>query len=132
MRKAILMMLLGVMSSSAAAGWVEISRSDDADMTTYADPATHRKKGNRMKMWTLFDYKTAQVVSGDKPYLSQKAQKEYDCKEEQSRTLVLTSHSGNMGGGEVVYSNYNVNGNWEPVAPESIVEDMWKFACGKK
>jgi hypothetical protein len=44
MRRLILSVLLAVVSSSAAAEWVEVGRADT--ITAYADPATIRKAGN--------------------------------------------------------------------------------------
>jgi hypothetical protein len=39
--------------------------------------------------------------------------------------------SGNMGSGEAVFSNSDES-KWEPVAPDSLDQALWKFACGKK
>lgn len=54
MRKTILMLLLAVVSSSAEAGWIAVG--DGENMTTYADPTTIRKTGDRVKMWALLDF----------------------------------------------------------------------------
>lgn len=62
MRKAIVMLLLVVVSGSAGAAWVKIDGTDDE--TTYADPATIRKAGNMVKMWSRFDFKTVKVWLG--------------------------------------------------------------------
>lgn len=105
MHKATLMMLLAVMSSSAVAEWVPVVGNETVGATAYADPATIRKTGNKVKMWDLLDYKTAQGDAGMQ-YMSMKAQTEYDCKEEQSRPLYLSFHSENMGKGKVV-DTYN-------------------------
>ena len=129
MRKAIWMMLLAVVSSSAAAAWVEVG--GNAIATAYADPATIRKNGNRAKMWDLFDLKTARASREGRSYLSTKQQAEYDCKEEQWRMLYFSWHSGNMGIGETVFSYAEPN-NWGPIPPDSWVELLWKFACGKR
>lgn len=109
--------------------WEKISESSDG-ATVYYAPDTIRKNGDRVKMWYLYDYKNAQDPFSE-PYLSKKAQFEDDCKEEQIRLLAFSVHSGNMGAGEVVYSNSDPL-KWEPVWPSSIGETMWKFACGIK
>lgn len=57
MRKAIVMMLLAAVSSSAAAEWVELNR--DEISTDYFDPTTIRKAGDMVKVWSLTDHKTA-------------------------------------------------------------------------
>ena len=68
MRKAILVMLLaGACSSAAAEVWVVVGKNEK--FTAYADPATMRKEGSMVKMWNLFDYKTAQAGVAGKRYL---------------------------------------------------------------
>jgi hypothetical protein len=128
MRKAILMMLLSVVSSSALAGWVEVFR--DEAVTVYADSATIRTAGNRATMWVLYDYKSVQSSNSSKPYRSSRKQSEYDCKEQKSRILSLTAHSGNMAAVDTVFSLSKPE-EWEPVPPRSLAESMWKIACGK-
>ena len=127
MRKVILLVVLVIGSNSAFARWVEIG-SNDA-LISYANPATIRKSGSKVKMWSVFDYKTAQ--GSDRPYISAKALDEYDCKEEQTRTLSLSLHSENMGNGDVV-SVITDTSQWMPVSPDSIGEIHWKFACKKR
>jgi hypothetical protein len=130
MRKAILTMLLAVVSISAAAEWVTVG--SNSTTTTYADPATIRKVGNIVDMWTLLDFKTAlKDPEGGKSFLSMKMHSGYDCKEDRKRRLYFTWHSENMGGGDVVHIGDNP-GKWTPVPPESFDENLWKFACGKR
>lgn len=126
-------MLLAVMSNSAMAGWVNLGMSSsrsDKTFTNYADPATIRKTGNNVKMWDLLDFVSVQNEGANKPYMSLKAQSEYDCKKERHRLLFTALHSNNMGTGRVV-STFNGLGKWEPVASGSAVEVLWKFACRK-
>lgn len=127
--KALLLVPLVVMSGNAAAEWVSVSAGDKA--TIYADPATVRRNGNMVKMWTLVDYKQAQRLTDAKPFLSTKAQDEYDCKEEQRRLVYITDFSEHMGNGEVGVSTHG-DGEWTPVTPGSVTEVLWKLACGKK
>ncbi|MCR4303863.1 MAG: sel1 repeat family protein [Gallionella sp.] len=129
MRKAILVILLSVVSSSAAADWVKVSSTEDA--TFYANPATIRKVGNKVKMWGLIDLDTAQPNSNGKMYLSLMEQSEYDCKEEQVRSLAFTAYSEKMGGGKVVSVISRNDANWNPVPPGSNGVTIWKIACGK-
>ncbi len=127
MHKIILMMLLAVVSSSAMAEWVAIGTGDG--FILYANPDTIRKSGNKVKMWSLTDYNFVREVGSEK-FLSDKFQGEYDCKEEQARNLYSSWHSENMGKGNVV-STTNKPRDWFPVAPDSMSEVSWKFACGK-
>ncbi len=90
MHKAILMILLAVVSSSAMAEWVKVS--EDKLVTAYADPTTIRKLGDKVKMWALWDYSTAQE-DDSKPYMSVRIQNEYNCKEETDRQIYATTFS---------------------------------------
>jgi len=128
MKKLLLTLMLAVVSSSAIAEWVKVGTSDDKTTTIYADPSTIRKSGNRVKMWALWDYSTAQ--EGDsKPYMSVRIQNEYNCKEETDRQIYATTFSGNMLEGNTIAMQGGRN--WEPIALRTFGETLWKFACGK-
>lgn len=127
MRKVFSMLVLAVVSANVAAEWVEVD--SDETVTFFIDPTTIRRDGNLVRMWELLAYKTAQV-RGSVEYMSSKTQSEYDCKDEQLRTLSLSLHSGNMAGGEAVYGT-NDPDKWRPVPPGGGVEALWKIACGK-
>jgi len=126
-----LLLTLQVLSSGPVyAEWVLASGNDEAGLTVYVDPDTIRRKGNLVKMWQLYDYKTVQTVAGDS-LLSIKRYNEYDCTEERTRMLAYTWFSGNMGSGKVVYSTPDEQ-QWEPVIPRSINRTLWKVACSKQ
>ena len=63
----LLIILLLLSSSPAYAEWVKVGEDDS--YTAYIDPDTIRHKGNRVKVWRLFDHTTIQTVAG-KSYLS--------------------------------------------------------------
>ena len=130
MRRAILMMLLAVVSTGAAADWVLVSGGAADDISAYADPATIRKMDSRIIMWTLIDYKTAQKTDG-KTFMSVRSQNEYDCQEEQSRISYANVHLKNMAGGEIISTSIKPR-EWEPNEPGSVGEALWKIACGVK
>jgi len=60
--------------------------------------------------------------------MSVRMQDEYDCKEERTRTLSISVHSGNMGEGEVIGTTTKP-GYWRPVPPDTLVETLRGFAC---
>jgi len=130
MRRAILMMLLTVVSTSAVADWILVSGGAADDISAYADPATIRKTNNRVTMWTLIDYATAQKTDG-KTFMSVKSQNEYDCKGKQSRIFYANIHPKNMAGGEIISISIKPR-DWEPNEPGSVGEALWKIACGVK
>lgn len=130
MRKAILAVLLAVVSGSAAAEWVWVGNTSNAAI--YLDSATIRRTGDIVNMGVLYDLKTA-VLSETNGihYASQKLQSEYDCKEEQWRVLYFSWYSGNMGDGKMV--EYVADSfKWKPVPPGSGAEALWQLACGEK
>jgi Surface-adhesin protein E len=96
----------------------------------YVDFDTMRRKGDLVKMWQLFDFKTVQTKSNHS-FLSSRMQSEYDCVEERTRLLALTSFSGNMGKGNIV-GNITGEQKWRPVAPGSVDKALWEVACGEQ
>lgn len=126
----ILIMLLALSGGPAYAEWVEVSANKKAGVIAYADPDTIRRKGDLVKMWSLFDLTPTQTVGGNS-YLSIKAQQSYDCAEDRSRALAYTKFSGNMGHGAEVSRVFEEQ-QWKPVAPMSVGQELWKVACGKK
>ena len=126
-------MLMTVVSNSVMAEWVMVGGSDDG-MLAYADSATIHKIGNNVKVWVIYDYKTSQAdpFGGSKPYRSTKIQHEYDCKGEQIRVLAASLHTGNMGKGDMIYSEVNPSSPWQPIILGSMSEARWTLACGKK
>ena len=81
-------------------------------------------------MWVLFDFKATRTVAGHL-MLSIKGQEEYDCDGKRRRVLTISEFSGNMGGGKEV-NRTSGESNWVPVDPESVVQSLLTFACGKK
>lgn len=128
MRKVLLVLLLAVVSSSALAEWVKVG--GNGTDTLYADPTSIIKSSSMVKMRTLHDYKAAVKVAGAAAFLSSEVQEEYNCKENQSRTLFFSFHSRNMGKGKKVYSDPEPH-TWEPVRLGTVREILWKFACKK-
>ena len=122
MKQLFLIALLVLSSGPAYAEWVLLSSHAEVDV--YVDPDTVRRKGDRVKMWELNDYKTSVRNS----VLSSREQSEYDCTEERTRTLAITTFSGNMLGGKLLYSG-SEGSNWHPVAPRTVGQALWKFAC---
>ena len=128
MRQLLLGLMLLMTATAASAEWTVADVNDE--FIQYVDTATIRRNGNLVKMWGLMDDKKVDV-SGGKSYLSHRSQQEYDCKEERMRTLAITTFSGQMGSGTVIYSDSDTE-KWTPVPPGSVAKTLWKIACGKK
>jgi len=123
MLKAILMVLLSVVSTSATARefvwagdthappgdtlvnpnavseWVKVA--SQKTYIIFVNPASIRKVGNNVEMWHLYELQIIDVVAG-KPFRSVKALAEYNCMKEQSRTLTAAAYSGKMGRNEKI------------------------------
>lgn len=129
MLKTILVMMLALMSSNVMAVWIVVGDTDSG--TTYADPTTIRRAGDRVKLWYLSNLTTADTtISGVAPFMSAKTQAEFDCNEVQQRILYISFFSDNMAEGKILFSE-SLIGNWLPVPPGSLYEALWKIACGK-
>ena len=123
--RTLLLMMLFALSNSAMADWIKVHSS--AIQATYANPATIDLAGNNIKMSLLSDYKKSHKYD-DKQFLSVMSQNEYDCDDAQLRMLSYSLFTGNMGKGEVVYTDPNKTG-WKQVAAKSTDEIAWKTAC---
>ena len=141
MRKVILTILLAIMSSSAEAQWVDwfvpkgntaqwVAADSNEAVTIYADTATLRRAGHMAQMWDLTDMQAGRVLGGGKRSMSFKKEQEYNCNTQEARILYISWHSGNMGTGDIIGSDH-APGSWRPVLLGTIVERMWKLACGK-
>ena len=131
MRIILLVISLNIVTfADARAEWVKIGEGSDArDLGVFVESESIRRSGNYAKMWDLTNYKTPQIVSG-KRYLSDKLLQEYDCKNEMTRILFISSHSGSMGSGEIVkFVNIAIGTEWQPNVPGSINEQKWKIVC---
>jgi len=130
----LILLILSCSVGLAQAEWKIVEKNSNyGGSTVYFDPTTHRtdKKSGLVKMWVLFDYKTRQRVSEAEPwYLSVRRQEQYDCKQEQMRSLGWTFFTDNMADGRVIRSHSTTEEVWTPVAPGSIAKDLWKLACG--
>jgi len=128
MNKSLFTLILVCLSTSALAEWNKVG--EDTDSTIYADASTIRKKGDVAKMWSLYDFKETQKMSG-KDYLSMEIKYEFDCVKEQSMTTYILYYAGNMGGGEKGAFTYPPK-QWQPITPKSTMEELWKAACSKQ
>lgn len=138
MNRLVLLLLLAVASSNAMAEWVLLevhadstNSKSDKSFVLYADPASIRKKGDKVKLWVLYDFRKP-VTMYNKTFMSIKTQWEIDCKEEESTILYSLYSSLDMGGGEIVFDADTSGKKATPVVPDSLEESVFEYACGKK
>ena len=131
MKKILLALAFAFISTEALAQWTLIGETPDkGGYTIYADLASIQKTSNRVKMWILLDYKIEQRTLGA-TYLSEKIRREFDCEEEQMRTLAFSYFSWNMEKRDLVRS-YNQPQKWEKIQDQSMDEKEWRIACGQQ
>ena len=120
--KVLLLALTLLANGFAWADWVQVA-SDDK-VIFYIDPSTIRKEGNSRKIWELQDLKQ----SSKEGELSFRARVEYDCKQERSKIMFFSTHSGQMAWGNAI-----VNGPgdevWQDVPPRSSSEIVLRLVC---
>ena len=117
-------------NGQAQAEWVDIGGNVEQGLTVYLDPDTVHRGGDLVTLWALFDYTTIQSIVGG-PWLSSKAQRQFDCVENRVRLLGYITFTGNMGSGDPVFSN-SQESKWEPIAPDSMDRKLLEVACCKK
>ena len=121
--------MLLVTTAAANAEWTTIGKTNE--FTAYVDRTTIQHGGRFIKINNLRNLKVPKRVGDDPPYSSMRAQIEYDCENNKHRTLTLTFFSGNMGEGEVIFTDL-VTSQWLTNTPASFGEIEWDIACGKK
>lgn len=120
-KKTLLLALL-LVTSSAWAGWVQVTQTDSSDF--YIDPETIRRDGNLVRVWQI-----AELKQRDKDgELSRRSRMEYDCKQERRRSLSLSTHSEPMAGGKTLES-FTPDGSWREIPPDSAGSDILKIVC---
>lgn len=128
MKQVILFLIFAIFSSSAAAEWTKVNQT--AAFTMYIDKTaiTKNENGNLVHLWRMDDFIRSQTTKG-KSRFSLKIQHEYDCENFQLRVLGFYWYSGQMGEGEVVYSNNVPSSEQMPIIPGSYDERVWQIVC---
>jgi hypothetical protein len=126
MRKIVVAGLLAMACASASAEWKSIDAN--AEFTQYINlDRLQGTKATTVKVGILTDYRIPKQTPSFK-FLSTVAQAEYNCKEMESRSVYTTGYVGNMGKGDVVYSDRRSMA-WKPITPGSIDESALIAAC---
>jgi len=122
-------LFLGLTCSGAMADWDRVYSNDK--VVTYADTSSVRRKGNIVRLWSLFDFKAESAYSDGSAYMSIMRETEFNCKDNLQRMVAFSIHSGRMGKGRMIDSG-TVPQDWKPVSKASIAQDMKNFACDRE
>ena len=128
MKRLALALALAALSCNSAAEWVIVN--DNEEYIAYADPATISREGNLVQMSDLIDLKSPRSSPYGNQHASSTAHSEFDCEDPRIRTIVFFLHSGQMGNGDLVETAAVSNG-WLPVAPGTLLNVLWQFACSQ-
>lgn len=122
-------LLLALTCAAAAAEWdpVFLVNKD----VIYADRTSVRRVGKFAKMWSLANLEKPESLDHG-PFRSMTMQHEFDCEDEQERTLFVTMYSGAMAAGRVVATGAPSDSRWKPVAPQTMAQMLWKVACDRE
>ena len=126
---AALMMLMAGLSTTALAEWVRVSGNDK--VTAYADLTTVRRKGNIVRLTSLFDFKVENLQTDGSPYLSVMRETEFNCKDHVQHMVGYSIYSGNMGKGKMLDKGTDPQ-DWKPVSQSGMAVAMREFACSKE
>ena len=119
-------------AATEAAQWEQAgSHTAYGGMDIYSDRVTMRRSGDLVKLWEMWDFKTPQVIGGQR-VLSVQSHFEYDCKGARRRMLSTVGFSGHMGKTVVVDTAGSAPEPCESVAPDTYQGELRKIACAKK
>ena len=122
--RVILCLLTALVATPAWAEWVKY-KADDIQ-TFYYDPATVKNHGEFLRVFAVVDYKKA-TIDGVKSY---RVFNEYDCKDERSRQLEVTGHTGAMVTGNTIYSADRAS-VWRETPLKSANWELLRLVCGQ-
>jgi len=128
MRRLASALALAALSCSSAAEWVMVNDKDE--YIAYADPATISREGNLVQMSDLIDLKLPRSSPYGNQHASSTAHSQFDCENPRIRTITFSLHSGQMGDGDLVETIAESN-RWLQVAPGTLLNVLWQFACSQ-
>lgn len=126
--------MLALVHQPTEAGWVAIDRQYQSPglQTVYVDPDSVRREGNLVTLSALIDWTWMQGNRSPTRFYSTKFTKQFDCAEQQVRTLAATDFYGHMGTAHPVGgTGLSSEGHWSAIQPESVNQGLWEVACGK-
>jgi hypothetical protein len=119
-----------IVSYPVMANWELYTESSYGEV--YVDISTIRKTGEAVKIWTLTNFKVPQNTIGSSlEHMSTRDLEEYQCEEETMRTISAVGTTGQMGSGEITFSENAKIIEWTPIVPRSVGASIMHLVCGK-
>ena len=130
MKRLLATTLLSLVCFVAHAEWVYLNFTGKGKV--YVDPKSKKRDGDVARIWILTDYFEGQrIMYGDRQIVSDKAQEQFNCREDTYRLVSLVIHPEAMGMGMTLASHNFPNQPWQPVVPASITQVIFDYACSK-
>ena len=114
-------------SFSVFAEWEEVAEFERGEL--YVDTDTFERNNDRFYIWLLSDFKIKDELLGA---LSVTTLVEFDCNNipKRHRIISINSYAGNMGEGELLYSDSNeMESDWEYAPPNTTYSELANNLC---
>jgi len=121
MKPAVLAFAALTFSAPLAADWVRVGMTNEYDV--FLDPDTISAEGEFRKSWEIRNLKTQARVGESDQY-----RMEYDCKEQKTRTLYWSVHTGHFALGELAKLALEAS-DWKPIRRFSTEWIILRIVC---
>jgi hypothetical protein len=133
MRRIILFLILSFVMPYANAAWTLIFENEETDSRYYVDINSILKKQQNVRMLTLEDFRSPQLIkkkSFQLKYNSIKSFVEFDCTAKKMRILTYLVYKDQMAKGETVFDKSTPLG-WSKVNENTMDESYLNIACNE-
>jgi hypothetical protein len=124
LKKLLLSFLL--ISGSAHAEWSRVGNFDNGDF--YIDRASMSIKGGQREVWSMMDYRYAQMDGNKNIFRSSRSMLQLNCPEKKARIIHMSFFSGQMLRGNET-SKMGMLKDWEPVPPDTPIRRILDTVC---
>jgi hypothetical protein len=132
MRKLLIGLALSVIATASHAEWIEIAQSVNGD-TYYVDPATKRRKGNIVRMWSFVAFAVPSLSWDNKPYRSEKMHLAFNCDDDTHQIIYIAGFTDSRGLSPILFTMDTPDppGKWRAIVPDSTLATRHRFACDR-
>ena len=130
-RKADPMAWVRTLDPMTSGGWEFRSVAMDGSWAIFSSTHQFKRSGQVVTLWMRNEY--AEPQSGDSgPYLSAVEKAQYNCKKQQSRSLLAIYYAANnIQGSEQTEEADSKNTPWNPIVPGTRDESNFLWACSQ-
>jgi hypothetical protein len=112
-------------------GWEFRSVASDGSWAVFSTSHQFKRAGQIVTVWMRHEYAETQTADSG-PYLSAVDKTQFDCKKQQSRTLLIVYYSANnIQGSEQTDESDPKSTPWNAIVPGTRDESNFLWACGQ-